>query len=457
MRFRLQHPRQFAQRLRQEARKSPRDVEDYLDANAAQWEALVEADPHDAADILEELGPDAASDLIETLDPDQAGPVIEEMGTELAAELFDELDSRDQVLLLSSVDTDTAADILGVLDDDDRLELLALLPSRTAAEVRRLLLYPPDSAGGLMTTEVASLPVGLTAGEAIERLRRMNQELDDLSYVYVVDDDYVLVGVVSFRDLVFARPGTGLDETMIPEPMSVTPDADREAVSDLTQRYNLFGLPVVDAAGRLIGMVRNEAVIEAIRREASEDFAAAVGAGVEESVFSPIHQSVRMRLPWLIMNLVMALLVALVIERQSGIIEQHGVLAALMPVVALLGGNSGAQSLAVVIRGLASDQLPSSRVSSILGRQATVGALNSIPIGLLAAAIGATFGGIDFAIIMAVAIMANLTIASFAGAAIPLALRALGLDPALASNIFLTLLTDIIGFGGFLAVASILL
>lgn len=129
----------------------------------------------------------------------------------------------------------------------------------------------------------------------------------------------------------------------------------------------------------------------------------------------------------------------------------------MMPVVALLGGNSGAQSLAVVIRGLASDQLPSSRVSSILGRQATVGALNSIPIGLLAAAIGATFGGIDFAIIMAVAIMANLTIASFAGAAIPLALRALGLDPALASNIFLTLLTDIIGFGGFLAVASILL
>jgi len=457
VRFRLRHPRAFAQRLRQEARRSPRDVENYLDANAAQWEALAEADPHDAADILEELGPDAASDLLETLAGDQAGPVLEEMRTELAAEVFDELDTADRSRLLASVDTDTAADILGVLDDGDRQELLSLLPRSSADEIRRLLLYAPDSAGGLMTTDVASLPAGMTTGEAIERLRQMHQELDDLSYVYVVDDGGILVGVVSFRDLVFARPGTGLDEAMIPDPMAVTPETDREAVAELTQRYNLFGLPVIDHEGRLIGMVPNEAVIEAIRREASEDFAIAVGAGVEETVFSPVHRSVRMRLPWLAVNMVLALVVVVVIDSQTSLIEQFGTLAALMPVVAQLGGNSGAQSLAVVIRALASDQLPSSRVWSILARQAAVGALNGIPMALLAGVVGAVFGGADFAVIMAVATMANLTLASFAGAGIPLALRALGQDPALASNIFLTLLTDTVGFGGFLLVASMLL
>ncbi len=457
MRFRLQNPRQLAQRLRQEARKSPREVEDYLDSNAEQWEALAEADPHDAADILEELGADAASDLIESLDTAQAADVIEEMRTELAVEVFEELDLDERAALLTGLDTDMAADILGLLDEDERGPLLARLPARRAAQIRQLLEYPPDSAGGLMTTEVASLPVGLTVGEAIEALRRLNEELEDLSYVYVVDDDGVLVGVVSFRDLVFARPGDGLDQTMIPEPIAVTPESDRERVAEITQRYNLFGLPVVDHEGRLIGMVQNEAVIEAIRSEASEDFAAAVGAGVEETVFSPIPQSVRMRLPWLVVNLVLALVVASVIDRQSNIIEEHGVLAALMPVVALLGGNSGAQSLAVMIRALASDQLPSSRIWTILGRQAAIGALNSLPMGLLAGAVGATFGGVEFAVVMAVATMANLTVASFAGAAIPLGLRALGLDPALASNIFLTLLTDTVGFGGFLLVASLLL
>ena len=379
------------------------------------------------------------------------------MRSELAAEVLTEYASDVRARILHGADTDTAADILGHLDQPDRQEILSLMPAAAAAEIRRLLLYPPDSAGGLMTTDIASLPVGLTTGEAIERMRQMHRELDDLSYVYVVDDHNVLVGVVSFRDLVFARPGAGLEETMVSHPMAVTPETDREAVAELTQRYNLFGLPVIDHQGGLIGMVRNEAVIEAIRREASEDFAIAVGAGVEETVFSPVRRSVAVRLPWLALNLLMAVGVAIVIDRQSGIIEEHGTLAALMPVVALLGGNSGAQSLAVVIRALASDQLPSSRVWGILGRQGAVGALNSVPMGVLAGLVGAAFGGASFAIIMALATVANLTLASFAGAGIPLALRALGLDPALASNIFLTLLTDIVGFGGFLAVATLLL
>jgi len=457
--FRLLRPRELAQRLRLRARREPRIVEDYLDAHSEEWGALAEADPFDAADILEELGPEAAADLLRQLEARAAGNVLDEMRPDLAAEILEDFSDERTTAVLSEMDPDMAADLLGHLDEEDRSLVLAKLTPETAEELAELLAHPHDSAGGLMTTDVAALPGGITTGEAIERLRQLHDEIEDLSYVYVTDALGKLIGVVSFRDLVFARPGVGLDETMVRNPVSVHPETDREEVVELTQRYNLFGVPVCDRDGRLIGMVPHEAVIEAVQAEASEDFAAAVGAGPEETVFTPVKRSVRMRLPWLVLNLGMAIVVALVIERQADVISEFGVvLAALMPVVALLGGNAGAQSLAVVIRGLALEDVPPNRVSSVLGRQIAVGALNGVPLGFLAAFVGASIGGsVEFGAVMGVAAATNVTIASFAGAAIPLVLRRLGLDPALASNIFLTLMTDIVGFGGFLVVAAVLL
>ena len=154
-----------------------------------------------------------------------------------------------------------------------------------------------DSAGGLMATEVARLPIGLTAGEAIERIRHLHEELEDLSYVYVVDDEGRLEGVVSFRDLVFSRPGVGLEEVMVRDPIAVRVDADREEVNDLIQQYHLLAIPVVDEDGVLLGVVPNDVVIESIQEEASEDFAAAMGAGVTESVRTSVSKSVKARLP----------------------------------------------------------------------------------------------------------------------------------------------------------------
>lgn len=310
-----------------------------------------------------------------------------------------------------------------------------------------------------MTTDVAFLQVGMTAGEAIERLRQLHDQIEDLSYVYVVDHRRQLVGVVSFRDLVFARPGVGLDETMAHRPVAVRPETDREEVSELAQRYGLFGLPVVDHSGVLLGMVTHEAVVESVQAEASEDFAAAMGAGPEETVFTPVARAAGMRLPWMLVNLAMALVVALVIERQSAVINDIGpVLAALMPVVALMGGNAGAQSLAVVIRSMAIDGVTPSRAGRVLMNQVAIGVINSIPIGLLAGSVGLVFGGtMNFAVTMGIATVANLVMGTLAGTGIPLMLRKLGLDPALASNIFLTLVTDIVGFGGFLMVATLLI
>lgn len=468
MKLRLQSPRRLARNLLRAARADRDEVEEYLDSRPAEWEALVESVPGDAADVLEELSEEAAVELLADMAPDDAAVILEEISPELAADILVELPVEAAASALDSMDAEDAADLIGELPEDAAEVVLGAMSPEEADAVRRLLVYPPDSAGGLMSQEIAVLPIGLTMGEAIERIRILNDELEDLSYVYVIDDEGRLRGVISFRDLVFGRPGAGLDEAMVPDPVSVTAFTDREEVAELVQRYHLFGVPVTDDAGRLLGMVTTDAVLEAVQEEASEDFAAAVGAGAEENVYSAVLRSARMRFPWLLINLGLGLTVALVIEQQTGIISEVPVLAALMPVVALVGGNAGTQSLAVVIRSLASDDIPVSRILAILGRQLRigllVGATLSISAGLLTMALVTSdvleSGGVrpvrvSFAVGMAV--MASLSVATTVGAAIPLVLRRLGLDPALAASIFLTFVTDVIGFGGFLLIADVLL
>jgi Mg/Co/Ni transporter MgtE len=260
MKLRLQSPRELATRLRLLARRSPEEVEEYLDSHYEEWEALAEADPHDAADILEELGEEAATDLIANLDPDDAADVLEEMQDDLAADILEELDPEDAADLLEEMPADEAVDIIHRLDPDAQHRLVEKLEPFFTDEVRQLLDYPEDTAGGHMTSSFASLPVGMTAGEAIERIRQMNEELEDLSYVYIVGDDRVLLGVLSFRELVFKRPGVGLGDVMIENPVAVTPWTDREEAAELAQRYHLYSLPVVDERGRLLGRLPNEEI-----------------------------------------------------------------------------------------------------------------------------------------------------------------------------------------------------
>ena len=468
MKIRLRSPRHLARALLNAARRSREEVEEYLDSRPEEWEALVESVPGDAADVLEELSEDAAVELLSDLEPEDAAEILEEIAPELAAEILEELPIGTAAAALDHMDPEDAADLIGALPEDSADVVLEAMGPAEADAVRRLLIYPPDSAGGLMSQDVASLPWGLTLGEAIERIRVLRHELEDLSYVYVVDDERRLRGVISFRDLVFGRPGDGLDEAMVPDPVAVSVFTDREEVADIVQRYHLFGVPVTDDSGRLLGMVTTEAVLEAVQDEATEDFAAAVGAGAEETVYSGVFRSARMRTPWLLLNLVLALAVAFVVERQTGVISDLPILAALMPVVALLGGNAGTQSLAVVIRSLATDDVPTSRIVGILGRQLRMGILMGVLVGAAGAAMtfGLIQGGIFGAsgasagrvgLVVAIAALANLTIATTVGAAIPLFLRKVGLDPALASSILLTFVTDMVGFGGFLVVAGLLL
>ena len=459
MRFNLPRPRQLARNLRDVAQRRPETTEEYLEANPEAWEHIAEVDPHDAADILEALGSETALEFIESLESDQVARILEEMNDGAAAELLQLMSGGRAAEFVSAMDADEAVDVLNKFGDEDLPELVGQLEPEAAHEINRLLAYPRDSAGGLMTTDIASLPYGLTTGEAIEALRRMQETLDDLSYVYVVDDDDRLKGVVSFRELVFARPGQGLDQAMVPNPVKVRADADREVVSDLIQRYNLFALPVVDDDERLLGIVTVEEALEAIQEEASEDMAVMVGAGSEETVRTAVRESITKRFPWIVVNLVLATIVAFTIERQKDVIDDVVVLAALMPVVALLGGNGGAQSLAVVIRSMAINQVPSQMVRKVLLRELRIGLAIGAAIAVLSGLMAYVISGSDFGVaqVMALAVFANFSIATFAGAGIPMLLRRLGLDPALASNIFLTFVTDMVGFAGFLVIATVLL
>ena len=468
MRLRFPRPRNVTETLRELARRRPEEAEAYLDAHQDEWEELAESTPENAADILEALLEEGAADLLKDLDPDDAGDVLDEMRPEAAADVLETIRPSTAAAMISMMDADQAADVIGVLEPDERTAVLAALDPKAAAEIQNLLVYAADTAGGMMTTDFASLPLGVSAGEAIEALRRLHDRLgSNISYVYVTDDRGRLRGVVSFRDLVFARPGRALDEVMLADPVSVAPWTDREIVAELIQRYHLIAIPVVDDEGLLVGMVKISEAIEAIQAEAGEDIAVMVGAGEEETIFTPVSVSVRRRLPWITFNLVVGLVIAYVIAQFESVLEGAVILAAYMPLVALLGGNSGAQSLAVIIRSIAVGDLPRGRARRAVRREMAVTMVDGLAIAVLAALMGALtvelFGNqsaIDpweIGVILFVSVVVSIFVGGLVGSGIPIVLRRMGQDPALASNIFLTMTTDLVSFGGFLVTASLLL
>lgn len=443
--------------MRDIARARPDEAEEYLETHKLEWEALAESTPADAADILEALAEEAAASLIGDLSLSDAADVLDEMQPAAAADLLEEMTPGDAADLLEQMQTDHAADVVSELEDRSRTEIFDELEQLAADEVQALLAYAPDSAGGLMGTDVTTLPLGITAGEAIESLRRMSEE-QSISYVFVTDLHGALHGVVSFRDLVFARPGTGLDEVMVTNPVSVHTSTDREEVAELIQRYHLLALPVVDDDGRIVGIVRFGDAMAAAQEEASEDLAQLVGAGAEETISTPVLLSVRRRLPWIIVNLVIGLMLAAVIGRFESTIERNAVLIGYLPLASLLGGNSGAQSLAVLIRAMAVGEIPQSRYWRVIRQQLAIGSINGLAVAALAGAIAAVAAGaIRPGVVVAIAVLTDVVAAGLAGSGIPLLLKRMGLDPALAANIFLTFVTDMVGFGTFLIVASVLL
>lgn len=447
----------LGRRLRREARVDSEEVEQYLARNSEQWEEIAREDPPDAADIVEEIRGDAAMRLIRDLEPPDAADVLEQTRPDVAARLITDLPPQNAAAVLARMSTQKAADVLGEVSEPTRAALMGLLPAPFSRELSALLRFPKDSAGGVMVTRVASCAPRQKVDEVVAEIRGRTADLEESSTLFVVGAEGKLVGTVQFRSLVFAAPDRVIEELMRTDPVTVTAETDRERAAILARRYDLESVPVVDGQGRLIGAITRAVLLETAQEEASEDFAVASGAGREETVFSRVSSSVRMRLPWLFGNLLMALAIVFAVERQKGVIDRYAVLAALMPLVAQVGGNAGAQSLAVVIRGFAMDAVGPQRVMGILSRQLGIGLVNGLMIGIAGGVIGTIVGELKIGVVVALGALANLVVGSFAGAGIPILLRKFGLDPALASNIFLSLLTDLVGFGGFLIIATLLL
>ncbi len=421
---------------------------------------------------LETLHPSDLADLIEHLDEAFRVQIVRHLPSELAAETLAEMEEveRPAEILLSlapeqaaqivhEMADDDAADILGDLEPGQQAQVLAAVPGAAAAEIEELLLYPEESAGGIMTREVLAVSSDLTAGEAIDEIRRQAQEDFDFYSIFVVDPDGRLRGVAPLQDLVIADPASPIT-AIIEEPPAVVPvDLDQEEVGRTLSRYNLASIGVVDAQGRLVGRITFDDVIDVVEAEATEDIFRFAAVSDEEEVRGSTVAAIRSRLPWLFVNLVTASIGASVVWHFQGVIEAAVTLAVAMPIVAGVGGNSGQQALAVTIRRIAlSDEIPRKRWG-VVAKELTVGLVNGLLVGMVAAVaghflldVGATFG-----LVVLFAMWGNLVIGSFAGAFIPTFLESVGVDPAAASTVFLTALTDISGFFLLLGLASAVL
>ena len=422
-------------------------------------ETLENAHPADAADHLENLPLEEQLQAVGSMSTEAAAESIAEMGSSDRIQLMQSLTPESAAGILADMAVDDAVDLLDELDEAHKEQLIDKLEDAHAEELLDLLRYDPDTAGGVMNTEAVVLDERLTVDQAIGMIRKQAEDTEIPYYAYLVDENERLVGVLSMRDLLTARPGTMLENLIRNQTLvSVTFDVDREEVAHLISHYNFLALPVVDYQDRLLGVVTVDDIIDIIHEEASEDMKRMVGAAADETSDSPWTYSVRKRLPWLVVNVLNSAGSAFVVSLFEGTIQQMAFLAVLMPVVANQAGNTGQQALAVMIRQLALEKFDRRRAWVAVWRETKIGLVNGGIISLLVlCAVALVTHNAQLSAVMALALFLDMIIGALSGAAIPLLLKELGRDPAQSSSIFLTALTDSFGFLTLLGLAALLL
>ncbi len=422
---------------------------------------VAEMHPSDIADFVASVPSESMQlEVLAALPDEVASETLAEMEEyEDRAELLSALDDKRGAALLQELADDDAADLLGEMEPDDRDRMLAALPRSEAVEIRDLLRYDEETAGGLMTTALVSVAAESSADDAIAEIRRQGREVEDFYSVFVVDDRNRLRGTVPLADLILADPQAPVESLVEPISAVTTPDTDQEEVGRIMGRYNLVSMPVVAQDGVLLGQITFDDVIDVIEAETTEDILKLAGVSDEEELQAGWLDSVRSRLPWLTLNLVTAGLAAMVILRFEGLVAQFAFLAFLMPVIAALGGNTGTQALAVTIRRIAVGDGLGAHHFPAVGKELLVGLVNGLVLGALFAVFAYLWWGGDprIGVVVLLAMWANIIVAGFAGALIPTVLDRLGVDPAVASSVFVHTLTDLVGFVMVLSLASALL
>ncbi|MEF8792379.1 magnesium transporter [Thiohalorhabdus sp.] len=421
----------------------------------ALYRRFLEAYPHEAALELETLPAEEASAVVSGEPADTVVAVLDHLAPGTVLRILAHLPATERSGLLHAMEPARAARLLRHLDVEARTAYLAELPAAITRELASLLSYPPDSAGQWMDPRILPLGRWSTVGDTLRRIRGLPS--GSIATLFLVDPEDKLDGRVDLQDLAVADPSESLAALARPVPVSVSEFAPREELVARFEEGQLASLPVLDYAGRLTGVVHQSALVSAVQEEASADLQAMVGVSREERALSSVRFSVTRRLPWMVINLATAFLAAAVVGLFEGLIGRFTALAVLLPVVAGQSGNAGAQALAITIRGLALHEITVRHWVRVVFKEMRVGLLNGLAVAVICAfGVYLWSGSAGLGLIIGLAMVLAMVAAGISGALVPITLTRLGQDPAQASSIILTTVTDVVGFAGFLGTATVL-
>ena len=430
-------------------------------------EALAVGDASALRGIAAELQAPDLAEVIELLGAEERVAFIQSLGASLDPEVFSEIDPavRDQLSealpnellarVITELDTDDAAYLIENMEASDQEEILAQLTTSDRAAVERNLEYPEETAGRLMQADFVAVPPFWTVGQVIDYMRETADLPETFAEIFVIDPTYRVLGAVQLSRLLRTKRQVRVSEIMSEDRHVVLATDDQEEVARQFERYGLMSAPVVDDNKRLVGVLTVDDVVEVIQEEADEDMKKLAGVG-DESLADSVLETARSRVPWLVVNLGTAILASTVIKQFDATIEQMVALAVLMPIVASMGGNAGTQTMTVTVRALATNKLGPVNASRVITREVLVGLVNGLVLsGIMALVVFFWFGSTKLGGVIGTAMIVNLLAAALAGILIPLTMDRLDLDPAPASGVFVTAITDVVGFFAFLGLASL--
>ena len=410
----------------------------------------------DQAEIFSDLPPEQQHEILPLLDPVNSADILEELEDEDVLEIANRMETDRLIEIVDAMEPDEAADLLGDITAEQAEEVLSHIDE--SDEVRYLLEHPDETAGGVMTSMDVRILQDMTVDDAIKHLRRLSPESETIYYLFVQDRSDRLVGVVSLRDLVVAKPGTLIRDIMDKDPLYIQVGADQEEAARLMQRYDLLALPVVDAGHKLVGMITYDDLLDVLEDEATEDIYRLGGVPKEQPADIRLTSAMKTRLPWLVLNLITALLSAAVLSIFENTIAQVAVIAAFFPIVAGVSGSAATQALTVTVRGLALGDIAPKEGLKILSRELLLGLVNGLSIGVIVAVIALVWKGTPIlGLVVGASTLLNMICAGLAGVLVPLLMTQLNFDPALASPILVTTTTDTLGYLFYLGLATLMI
>ena len=412
--------------------------------------------PADCAELLDLLRSDERRYLVEILGSDLHADVLSELAEGIRNEVMELLDSDVIAAALREMETDDAVYVIEDMAKHEQREILAQLPADDRAAIERSLEYPEDSAGRLMQRELVAVPPFWDVGQMIDYMRQSDDLPDEFYEIFVVDPSHRPVGTLPLYRAMRSSRDVKISDLMIHQQTLLGVEVDREDVARKFEKYDLISAAVVDGEGRLVGVITVDDIVEVIADEASEDIMLMGGVGSEESVTDSVFETTRGRFAWLFLNLLTAIMASLVISLFDATIEHMVALAVLMPIVASMGGNAGTQTMTIAVRSLATRDLVSMNARRIVMREVLVGLANGLMFATLMGIIGGLwFSNLTLGLVLAAAMVVNMAVAGLAGILIPLGLEKMKVDPAVSSAVFLTTVTDVVGFFAFLGMAAI--